>query len=147
MTPETLLAEARDSLEDAKTLARRGRRNAALLRDLALRQALSALGLRDGLDRPDALDLETLLRHVPALHPQAGLVRSPADPRARSAASIAALIAALSRPQATPSVAPISDQDKNGGENRAADGPTAFESAPPGNPRRQTAPRASSAAF
>ncbi len=152
MTPETLLAEARDSLEDAKGLARRGRRTATLLRDLALRQALSAIGLRDGLDRPDALDLETLLRHVPAVHPQAGLVRSLADPQARSAASIAALIDALSRPQA---VTPVQEHDeprdkqwdKQPGKDRSADGPTAFESAPPGNPRRQTAPSASSAAF
>ena len=143
MTPETLLAEARDSLEDAKGLARRGRRTATLLRDLALRQALSAIALRDGLERADALDLETLLRQVPAVHPQAGLVRSLADPRARSEASIAALIDALSRTQATPRRA----EPRRRAHRDADDGPTAFESAPRGDPRPRSAASATSAAF
>ncbi len=155
---------ARDSLEDAALLAARGRRNAAILRECALRHALTAISLGEGLDVPDTLGLDTLLRRVPALHPQAALVARLGDPAARTQAAIGRLITALESPRPPPEPKPEPEpkpQPAQGARSgaRAAhaptprpatganDGPTAFDSAPRGAGRPATAPEATSAAF
>jgi hypothetical protein len=63
-----LLACAREDLADAALLAANGRRNAALLTEQAMRHALQAVSLSEGLDVAAGQPISTLLRRVPPDH-------------------------------------------------------------------------------
>jgi len=63
-----LVGRAHEDLADAALLAANGRRNAALLTGHAVRHALRAVSLSEGLESGDDLPLDVLLRAVPPDH-------------------------------------------------------------------------------
>jgi len=90
-----LLRRARDSLDDARLLAERRRRNEIVLTRLALHQALQVISIEEGLDGSDTLQMETLLRRVPADHRCAALVGRLRSDEAQTIAAVAELVEAL----------------------------------------------------
>lgn len=97
-----LLRRARDSLDDARLLAERRRRNEIVLTRLALHQALQVISIGEGLDGSDTLQMETLLRRVPADHRCAPLVGRLRSDEAQTIAAVAELVEALEQPAPEP---------------------------------------------
>ncbi len=106
-TVRKLLQRARDSLDDAGLLAEHRRSNEIVLTRLALHQALQAISVAEGLDGSDALQMQTLLRRVPADHPQAALVALLGSEEMPTIASVAELVEALGRPAPKPARRPV----------------------------------------
>ena len=149
-----LLRRAAESLDDARLLAERRRRNEAVLTRLALHQALRAVSVSEGLEADDTLRLDTLIKRVPPDHPQAALVQRLRDDAAQTIAAVAELVEALSRPKPAPTsrpraARPAPERDPTPVARPEPDlsGPTALDSSPQGNGRADAVASFPSAAF
>lgn len=141
-----LLQRARESLDDARLLAERRRRNEIVLTRLALHQALQAVSLADGLDAGDALRLDTLLKRVPDDHPQAELIARLRDDDAQTIAAVAELVEALARPAPEP-VTPAPAPEPQRASRTGPAGLTALELSPQGRGRSETSSSVPSTQF
>lgn len=144
-----LLQRARESLDDARLLAERRRRNEIVLTRLALHQALQAISVHDGLDANDDLRLDTLLKRVPGDHPQAGLIERLRDDEARTIAAVAELVEALGRPAPQPpaDTGPAPVPYPRDASSATPAGLTALELSPQGHGRSGTSPGVPSTQF
>lgn len=155
-----LLRRARDSLDDARLLAERRRRNEIVLTRLALHQALQVISIEDGLDGSDTLQMETLLRRVPTDHRCAPLVERLRSDEAQTIAAVAELVEALEQPGPEPSAGP--GPARSGATRRGRDtapeqagpvpasgppGLTALASSPQGHGRADPVSSVASTAF